>query len=103
MKKIPQRMCISCRTRQNKRDLIRVVYKSGDEDISVDPSGKKPGRGAYICKNRNCLEQAMKNNRFERGLHTKIPTDKVEELWREIASSLEPDTQEGILSQKEGS
>ena len=86
MKKIPQRMCVSCRTRRDKRDLIRVVYRSNDEDVSVDMTGKKPGRGAYICKDRSCLEQAVKANRFDRGLHTKVPKDVLDDLWSQMQS-----------------
>jgi len=82
VKKIPQRMCVTCRTRRNKSDLIRVVLLP-DGQAAMDPSGKKPGRGAYVCRNNNCLTQAIKAHRLERGLKTEIQADVVEALLLE--------------------
>ena len=82
MKKIPQRMCVSCRVRRNKADLIRVVLMP-DGQAMIDPSGKKPGRGAYVCRKKDCLAQAVKAHRFDRGLKTEISSEVIETLLQE--------------------
>lgn len=64
-KKIPMRMCLGCGEMKPKRELIRVV-KSKEGDISLDLTGKKSGRGAYICKSVECFEKARKARKFER-------------------------------------
>ena len=66
-KKIPMRMCLGCGEMKPKRELIRVV-KSKEGDISLDLTGKKSGRGAYICKSVECFEKARKARKFERSL-----------------------------------
>ena len=63
-KKIPMRMCLGCGEMKPKRELIRVV-KSKEGDISLDLTGKKSGRGAYICKSVECFEKARKARKFE--------------------------------------
>lgn len=70
-KKLPQRMCVTCRTMRPKRELIRLVA-SHEGDISLDPTGKKPGRGAYVCRNRTCLEQAIRGRKLDKGLKTRV-------------------------------
>lgn len=65
MKKQPQRTCMGCNTKKDKKDLIRIV-KSKDEDIQIDITGKKNGRGAYICNNIECLEKLIKTKRLEK-------------------------------------
>ena len=72
-KKIPQRMCVGCQTVRNKREMIRVV-KSPEGEFSIDKTGKKSGRGAYICPKRECLEAAIKGRRLEKSF--KCPLDK---------------------------
>ena len=71
-KKIPQRQCMGCRERKNKRDLIRVV-RNADGVVSLDFSGKAPGRGAYLCPQTECLKKAMRSKALERSLETPIP------------------------------
>jgi len=66
-----------------KKELIRIV-KNKDEEIFVDLTGKKPGRGAYICRDLNCLEQAFKTKRLERNLGVKINEDIYDKLKSEI-------------------
>ena len=66
-KKIPMRMCLGCGEMKPKRELIRVV-KSKEGDISLDLTGKKSGRGAYICKSVECFEKARKARKFEKKL-----------------------------------
>ncbi len=71
-RKIPLRICVSCKERFDKRELLRIV-KPKEEDITIDPTGKKAGRGCYICKKRNCLENAVKNKQIERALEAPLP------------------------------
>ncbi len=73
-KKIPMRMCLGCGEMKPKRELIRVV-KSKEGDISLDLTGKKSGRGAYICKNVECFEKARKARKFERSFSCMISED----------------------------
>lgn len=76
MKKIPQRTCMGCNTKKDKKDLIRIVKKNNAEDeknsIIIDKTGKQEGRGAYICNNVQCIEKAIKSKKIERVLNTKI-------------------------------
>ncbi|MDU2065769.1 MAG: YlxR family protein [Sporomusaceae bacterium] len=66
-KKIPQRLCVGCQELKNKKELTRIV-RSPEGEVSIDPTGKKAGRGAYVCKSKVCLEQAFKGKRLERSL-----------------------------------
>jgi predicted RNA-binding protein YlxR (DUF448 family) len=83
LKKIPQRMCTGCSEMKSKKELIRVV-KNKDNEISIDLVGKKPGRGAYICKNISCLQTAVKTRRLERNLGIKIDEEVYDRLRNEI-------------------
>ncbi|MBV4418083.1 YlxR family protein [Clostridium tyrobutyricum] len=82
-KKIPQRMCLGCMEMKPKRELIRVV-KNKEGEVFVDLTGKKNGRGAYICKNIACLEQAFKNKRLQKNLEIEINEDLYNSLKEEI-------------------
>ena len=73
-KKIPMRMCLGCGEMKPKRELIRVV-KSKEGDISLDLTGKKSGRGAYICKSVECFEKARKARKFGRSFSCMISED----------------------------
>ncbi len=79
VKKIPQRMCIGCQNMFNKRDLIRIV-KDPEGEIFIDPTGKKSGRGAYICSNIECLQKTIKSKRLEKAFKIKIPDQVYESL-----------------------
>lgn len=70
-KKIPQRMCTGCMEMKPKKELIRIV-KNKEGEVFVDPTGKKNGRGAYICRNSECLEKAFKNKRIQKNLEIQI-------------------------------
>ncbi|AYF54809.1 YlxR family protein [Clostridium botulinum C] len=83
IKKIPNRMCTGCSEMKPKKELIRVV-KNKENELSVDLTGKKPGRGAYICRNLECLEKAFKTKRLERNLGIKIDEEIYEKLKSEI-------------------
>jgi len=71
MEKIVQRTCTGCNAKKNKRELIRIVIDK-ESKISLDETGKLPGRGAYICDNLECLEKAIKTKRMEKTLKSKI-------------------------------
>ena len=74
VKKIPQRQCVGCREMKDKKSLLRVV-KSPEGEISLDFGGKKPGRGAYVCPNADCLKRAIRSKALERGFETAIPQE----------------------------
>ncbi|WP_196591646.1 RNase P modulator RnpM [Pectinatus frisingensis] len=78
-KKIPQRMCVGCQTVRNKREMIRVV-KSPEGEFSIDKTGKKSGRGAYICPKRECLEAAIKGRRLEKSFKCSLDKKIYEKL-----------------------
>lgn len=85
VKKVPQRMCTGCMQMKPKKELIRVV-KSKEGDISIDLIGKKPGRGAYVCKNIECLEKAYKTKKLERNLEAKIDEEIYNRLKEEVVN-----------------
>ncbi len=82
-KKIPLRKCLGCSEGKPKRELIRIV-KNKEGDIFVDLTGKANGRGAYICKNPECLEKAAKSKRLNKALEVEIPDKVYEDLLKEI-------------------
>lgn len=84
-KKIPMRMCLGCNEMKNKREMIRVV-KSPEGEISLDFTGKKSGRGAYICRSRECFEKARKARRFEKSLSCKIDDSVYEVMEHEFTA-----------------
>ena len=79
MKSLPQRTCIGCGIKRNKRELIRVV-KDKEGNINIDKTGKANGRGAYLCDNVECLEKAVKSKKLEREFETKIENEIYESL-----------------------
>ncbi len=84
-KAYPQRMCIGCREMKDKRDLIRIV-KNKEGQISFDETGKLSGRGAYVCKNQECLGKAIKNKGFERTFKNPLPDEVISRLSEEMNS-----------------
>ena len=83
VKKIPQRMCTGCMEMKPKKELIRIV-KNKEGEVSVDLTGKKPGRGAYICKSIECLQKAFKSKKLDRNLETSISEEVQNKLREEI-------------------
>ncbi|HEY8462517.1 MAG TPA: YlxR family protein [Bacillota bacterium] len=83
VKKIPQRTCTGCKTVRPKKELVRIV-RTPDGDVLVDPTGKKSGRGAYICPNPDCLELAFKKAVLDQALETTISAADKERLGQEI-------------------
>ena len=82
-KKIPQRQCMGCRERKDKRDMIRVV-RSPEGNVSLDFGGKAPGRGAYLCPNPECLKRAIRSKALDRSLEVTIPEDVYARLEKEM-------------------
>ena len=79
--KVPLRMCTGCGEMKPKKELVRVV-RSPQGEVSLDLSGRAPGRGAYVCRNVECLKKARKAHRFERAFSCQIPEavyDRMEE------------------------
>lgn len=79
MKKIPQRTCIGCNEKKDKKDFIRIV-KNKENEIYIDKTGKMPGRGAYLCDNIECLNKAIKTKRLERTFEMAIGNEIYENL-----------------------
>lgn len=85
-KKIPMRMCIGCHENKPKKELIRIV-KSPEGEISLDFTGKKAGRGAYLCKNPACLEQARKQHRIEKSFSCKVAPEVYEVMYHALSEA----------------
>lgn len=83
VKKIPQRQCNGCGEMKNKKELIRVI-KTNEGEISIDATGKKNGRGAYICPSLDCFKKAVKNKGLERSLKAVVP----EEIYKQLEEEL---------------
>lgn len=78
-RKIPQRKCLGCNEMKDKKELIRVV-RSPEGEISLDKTGKKAGRGAYVCPCKECILKALNEKRIERALEVKISPELKESL-----------------------
>ena len=74
LKHVPQRTCFACRQVKPKRELVRIVYTT-ESEAEIDTSGKKAGRGAYLCNSPACWEKGLKKERLERALRGKISAD----------------------------
>ena len=82
-KKIPQRMCLGCREHKDKKELVRVV-RSPEGEVSVDLTGRKNGRGAYICRSAECLKKARKQKAISKALNCEISDEVFEQLLVQI-------------------
>ena len=89
-KKIPMRQCLGCREMKPKRELIRVV-RAPEGGVSLDFHGKKPGRGAYLCPNPDCLKRVRKSRGLERAFSQAIP----EEVYDALEAEMERGDQDG--------
>lgn len=85
-KKIPMRMCVGCREMKPKKELLRVV-RSPEGEVSLDATGKKPGRGAYCCFDAACLKRALKQGQLDRQLEVKL-TDEVNQSLTDTMNRL---------------
>ena len=83
MKKIPQRQCIGCGEMKGKKEMIRVI-KTAEGEILLDATGRKNGRGAYLCPSDECLKKAIKNKGLERSFKMAIPKEVYESLEKEM-------------------
>ena len=89
-RKIPMRMCVGCREMKEKKNLIRVV-RSPEGQVSFDPTGKKSGRGAYVCRDGECLARALKQHQLERQLQAEI-TPEVSAMLHETLEEIRRQT-----------
>ncbi|MCC8050541.1 MAG: YlxR family protein [Clostridiales bacterium] len=85
VKKVPVRKCTGCQEMKGKKELLRVLH-TPEGDILLDATGRKNGRGAYLCPSRECLEKAMRSKGLERSLKVRIPEETYENLKKEIES-----------------
>jgi hypothetical protein len=78
-KHVPQRVCVACRTPRPKRQLVRIV-RTPEEEVVIDETGKRNGRGAYLCSQRSCWETALARRQLERALRVTLTTETVDQL-----------------------
>lgn len=96
-KRVPMRMCTGCGEMKPKKELVRVVKAPDTKDesgavltaggVTLDLTGRKPGRGAYVCRNPACLKAARKARRFERAFSCQIPDEVYDQMEEELASN----------------
>jgi predicted RNA-binding protein YlxR (DUF448 family) len=82
-RKIPQRMCVGCREMKDKKELIRIV-RTPDGSIEIDKTGKRSGRGAYLCSNRECLDVAVKKKALQKALEKDLPEEIISNIAEKI-------------------
>lgn len=82
-KKIPMRKCIGCQKMKNKKEMMRILH-TPEDTIELDTTGRKNGRGAYLCFSKECFEKAVKSKGLERSLKMSIPAEVYESLKKEI-------------------
>lgn len=78
-KKVPLRVCTGCREKRPKNELVRIV-RSPEGKVFLDSTGKKAGRGAYICSREECFRNAVKGKRLDRNLQVTVPADVINEI-----------------------
>lgn len=83
MKKIPVRQCVGCREMMPKKELLRII-RTPEDEIILDSTGKKNGRGAYLCKSLECFQKARKTKGLERSLKAVIPEEVYDNLEKEM-------------------
>ena len=83
-KKVPMRQCVGCAEMKSKKELLRII-KTPEEKVVLDATGRKNGRGAYICASMECLKKAQKSKGLERSLKTAIPADIYQNLEEEMS------------------
>ena len=102
-KKIPMRQCLGCREMKPKKELVRVVRAPVKEEngvqtggeVSLDLTGRKPGRGAYVCRNPECLQKAQKARRFERAFSCRIEDAVIEAMYAELCADAQKSGKDG--------
>ena len=83
-RKIPRRTCVGCREEKDKKELIRIVH-TPEGEFHVDPGGKAAGRGAYLCKNPECLAKAFRSESLSRSFRTHVPKEALDVLLKEVS------------------
>ena len=86
VKKIPMRRCLGCNEHKPKNELLRVV-RDPEGEVSLDFTGKKSGRGAYICKSVKCLRRAAKAKRLDKSLECNVPEEVYERMEKELSEN----------------
>ena len=89
--KIPIRTCIGCQCKKPKKEMIRII-KTPEGNIEIDKTGKKSGRGAYLCSNVECLDIALRKNNLNRSLKQDIPLKKLDELREAFLKNIDVNT-----------
>ncbi|MBU1035445.1 YlxR family protein [bacterium] len=89
--KIPMRTCIGCQCKRPKKEMIRII-RTPDEEIEIDKTGKKSGRGAYLCDNIECLDAALKKNNLKKSLKQDIPLKTLDELKKAFLKTIGENT-----------
>jgi predicted RNA-binding protein YlxR (DUF448 family) len=84
-RKVPQRMCVGCRVMKNKRELIRVV-RTPEGSVELDTTGKKSGRGAYLCADPECLNLAVKGKRLQKALQHEVAEEILHLIRAQLSS-----------------
>ncbi len=82
-KKVPMRRCVGCGEMKSKKELLRII-RTAEDEILLDATGKKNGRGAYICPNEECFKKAVKAKGLERSLKMAVPKEVIENLAKEM-------------------
>ena len=82
-KKVPMRQCVGCQEMKSKKEMLRVL-KTAEDEIVLDATGRKNGRGAYLCFSKECLAKARKNKGLERSLKMAIPSVVYDSLEKEL-------------------
>ncbi|MBS4022419.1 MAG: YlxR family protein [Dethiobacter sp.] len=83
-RKVPMRVCVGCQSPQNKRELVRIV-RTPEGNVEIDTTGKKAGRGTYLCKSQSCLDAAVKAKRIERSLKHPVSPAVVAQLAEQLS------------------
>ncbi len=86
VKKIPQRMCVGCKEKRGKKELIRIV-RTPEHEVIIDLTGKKSGRGAYVCPSPDCLKKAIKTKSLQRALEIEITADILKALENQMETN----------------
>lgn len=87
-KKKPQRMCVSCRTKRDKKDLLRVVLQA-DGSVVYDPTGKMSGRGSYLCRNEDCIKAELKAHRLAKGLRHMVSEEELSSVAASVLKEID--------------
>ena len=85
VRKMPQRMCVGCQEMRSKKELVRIV-RTPTGEVLIDPTGKKSGRGAYVCPDAACLDLAVKKKQIERALNSPVSPEVIAHLREKIAA-----------------